>query len=72
MSKLYLLHALRSYHDWIALQPYRWRRHIPAKDQLTFNGLHGDINPEVRTLQNIHRENLKSYRIEQAVKLREE
>jgi hypothetical protein len=29
---------------WLNLRPWRWRRHVPRKRWLTFNGLHGVIS----------------------------
>jgi hypothetical protein len=45
----WLLHASYWFLAWLTLQHWRWRRHIPPKRRLAFNGLHGDI-PENRDL----------------------
>jgi hypothetical protein len=29
---------------WLVLRPKRWRRHVPLKCRLTFNGLHGGVS----------------------------
>jgi hypothetical protein len=29
---------------WLILRPWKWRRHVPPKHRLTFNGLHGVIS----------------------------
>jgi hypothetical protein len=41
---------------------WRWRRHVPPKRRLTFNGLHGII-AEYRTVYNHGCENLKFYTV---------
>jgi hypothetical protein len=44
----------RCFLEWLILRPWRWKRYVPPKRRLTFNGLYGDISH--------HRcENLKSY-----------
>jgi hypothetical protein len=40
----YLLHA--GFLAWLILRPWRWRRHVPLKSWLIFNGLHGVISPK--------------------------
>jgi hypothetical protein len=32
---------------WLNLWPWRWRRHVPPKRQLTFHGLHGVISRKI-------------------------
>jgi hypothetical protein len=32
---------------WLSLWPWRWRRHVPPKCQLTFDRLHGDISQKI-------------------------
>jgi hypothetical protein len=32
---------------WIILRPWRWRRHVPPKRRLTFNGLHGVMSQKI-------------------------
>jgi hypothetical protein len=44
-ARLYLLPASVWFLSWlIILRPWRWRRHVPPKRQLNFNGLHGVIS----------------------------
>jgi hypothetical protein len=45
---------------WSIFRPRRWRRHVPPKSRLTFNGLHSVISQD-RTLHNHRCENFKSY-----------
>jgi hypothetical protein len=33
--------------DWLILRSWIWRRHVPPKRRLTFNGLHGDISQKI-------------------------
>jgi hypothetical protein len=32
---------------WLILRPRRWRRQVPSKHVLTFNGLHGVISKKM-------------------------
>jgi hypothetical protein len=44
------------------LPPWRWRRHIPPKRRLTFNGLHGVIFKKIQlflTMKNVHTEHIE-------------
>jgi hypothetical protein len=34
---------------WLILQPWRWRRHVPPKRRLTFNGLHGVLSQKIQS-----------------------
>jgi hypothetical protein len=45
---------------WRTLQPWRWRRRVPLKRQLAFNGLHGVISQVLF----ITSENLKYYQVQ--------
>jgi hypothetical protein len=42
----YLLSASCWFLSWNTLAPWRWRRHVPPKRRLTFNGLHGVISQQ--------------------------
>jgi hypothetical protein len=42
-----LLTASRWFLAWLILRPWRWRRHVPQKRQMTFNGLHGVISQKI-------------------------
>jgi hypothetical protein len=33
---------------WLIHRTWRWRRHVPSKCQLTFNGLHGVISEKIK------------------------
>jgi hypothetical protein len=57
-----LLSALCLFLAWIALQPWRWRRHIPPKYRLSFQRTTGHHITEDRILHNHQCENLKSYK----------
>jgi hypothetical protein len=35
---------------WITLRHWRWRRHVPPKCRLTFNGRHGDTSQKTEAL----------------------
>jgi hypothetical protein len=35
---------------WLALQPWRWRWHVPVKHLLTFTGLHSIISQKIELL----------------------
>jgi hypothetical protein len=37
----------RWYLAWLILRPWAWRRHVPPKRRLTFNGLHGVISQKI-------------------------
>jgi hypothetical protein len=41
---LCLLSASRWFLVWLVLRPWGWRRHVPPKRRLAFNGLHGVIS----------------------------
>jgi hypothetical protein len=45
-----VLAASLSFLAYLILRPWRWRRHVPPKHRLTFNGIHGFISPEDGTL----------------------
>jgi hypothetical protein len=32
---------------WLIFRPWRWRRHVPLKRRLSFNGLHGVISHKI-------------------------
>jgi hypothetical protein len=51
---------LHLFHTWLILRPWRRRRHVPPKRELTFNGILRYL-PEARTLHKHRCENLKSY-----------
>jgi hypothetical protein len=38
--------------SWLIIQPWRWRRHIPPKRQLTFNGLQNVISQKIELFTN--------------------
>jgi hypothetical protein len=45
LSRASACHLLsRWFLAWLIPQPWRWRRHVPPKRRLTFNGLHGVIS----------------------------
>jgi hypothetical protein len=52
-----LLPASRSFLAWLILPPWTWRRRVPAKRQLTFNGLHGVTTQKTYYLLNHRCEN---------------
>jgi hypothetical protein len=60
-TELYLPFASLWILAGIILHPWRWRRHVPPKLQLTFNGLHGVISQKIRTFHNHRCENFRSY-----------
>jgi hypothetical protein len=50
ITELYLLPPSCWFLAWLTLQPWRWRRHVPLKCQLTYNGLHGIISQKTEFL----------------------
>jgi hypothetical protein len=44
---------------WLILRPWRWKRYIPSKQLLTFNGLHGVLAHKIEFFHNHRCENLK-------------
>jgi hypothetical protein len=40
---------------WLVFRPCRWRRYVPPKRPLTFNGLHGVISQKVVLFNIFHR-----------------
>jgi hypothetical protein len=46
-TQLCLPPAWCSFLAWLILRPWKWRRHVPQKRQLTFNGLHGVISQKI-------------------------
>jgi hypothetical protein len=42
------LSASRWFHDWLILQPWRWRRYASPKRWLTSNGLHGVVSQKIK------------------------
>jgi hypothetical protein len=65
---LCFLSASRWFLSWLILWPWRWKRHVPLKRQLTFSGLHGVIAQKLEfsittavTTSNLTCENLIIY-----------
>jgi hypothetical protein len=59
----------RSFLTRLILRPRRWRRYVPPKRWLTFNGLHGIVSQKISTLQGgliikIKRNNFMGLKIE--------
>jgi hypothetical protein len=42
--------ASRALLAWLILRPWRWRRYVPPKRRLNFNGLHGVISQNIVVL----------------------
>jgi hypothetical protein len=40
-------HAASSSQAWFIRRPWRWKRYVPPKPRLTFNGLHGVISRKI-------------------------
>jgi hypothetical protein len=53
-QKFCLIPDSRWFLAWLILRPWKWRRHVPQKHLLTFNGLHGFTFQKTELLKKMH------------------